>query len=419
VPSTIGQVIINSRQVIPDMPQVMAPPILISLTPKNTTGGTVTQGITFYVVLTATNQYGETISSQELSFNLTAPNNSVLIDFFGPTGNTSQYNIYIGQGPGEEKAKVPFTAFGSGPDTQYTFLGSETDFAATPPQRSTAWLPDTDGQLVGAGAIYGWLNDGLRLISRFAGGLLDYSGVRSNANQPYYQITGEWNKITSIWYDGYWMVGGDRGQFWRRNNITSQILSSATISVINNQMILEVYPQPARTGAGTILAAPMGAGDTTLQVNSTAGFVLPFGFLQIDSDEIMAYQKISSPNFVGLLRGLGGTVASAHAAGLEVKELNIFWSGKRQIEPSYAPGQSLSILPLPSGWDVLLAQYISGRAKNIEHDGQYWKQLQDDIKAQVKEWVKDEMGIMKRRQIGPPASPATYYADQAGGVLIN
>ncbi len=233
-----------------------------------------------------------------------------------------------------------------------------------------------------------------------------------------YTMPGEWIEITSIWYDGYWMTGGDRGYFYRRNNITSSILSSATVSVLNNQMILEVYPQPSRTAFSTTLAAPMTPTDTVATLVSTAGILLPMGFVNIGG-EICQYGLKVGNQLSGLIRGLGGSAAAAHIAGTTALELNIFWNGKRQIDPNYKPGQSSSVLPIPNGWGVLLAQYISGRAKNIEHDGQYWQELQKSIQQSVQDWAKMNKGVMRRRQIGPPASPGVLYPDQAGGIIIN
>ena len=410
MPSTIGTVLINARQVVPDMPQTL--PATVATATVVGFASTLPTG-TYAVQVTQINLYGETIAASETTGLIVGGTQGIqIVTTLQPTAiKVRAYLTLPGGAPGTEQQYVESTVG--------TFIiSAPPPGVGVPPQLNRAFLPDSDGALISAAAVYGWMNDGLRLISRFAGGLLDYSGVGSVSSEPYYTIVGEWVEITSIWYDGYWMVGGDRGTFWRRNNITSQILSSATISIINNQMVLEVYPQPARTAAKTTLALDMGATDITMQLTNTSGFVLPFGFVQVDS-EIMGYQKIQSPKLVGLMRGLGGTAAVSHLASAPVSELNIFWNGRRQIEPAYTVGQSATILPLPSGWDVLLAQYVSGRAKNIEHDGQYWKQLQDDIQAQVKQWAKDTRGIMRRRQIGPPASPATYYSDQAGGILIN
>jgi hypothetical protein len=423
--STVGQVIINARQTIPDMPQVVANPSILSATPiVDAVGGGTGPG-PYAIVATLTTPYGETSASvNELTGTVAGPNNTLQVVVTYSEGYQRAYpivtgvNVYVGTSAGNEVIKYSFPGSSSIHGVPLVLNDNASPTYQSPPQLNRAFNPDTDGGLVGASAIFGWLNDGLRVISRIAGGLMDYSGVPSVSNTPIYTMPGEWNAITSIWYDGYWMMGGDRGYFWRRNNITSMILSSATISIINNQMFLEVYPQPARTAAVTTLSAPMASSDILANLTSTAGFLLPFGFFQVDQ-EIMGYNIISGSQLTGLLRGLGGSAATSHLNGASVTELNIFWNGKRQIEPNYQPGQSSTILPLPSGWDVLLAEYISLRAKNIEHDAQYWQALDQHMKQSIADWARQNKSVARRRQVGPPSSPATFYNTPAGGLLIN
>lgn len=408
---TVGGAIINARQVVPDNPGVL-PATVGSASPVAAPGSTL-PAATYIVQISQRNPYGETLASAEITV-VVGVNTGILITSALQPGATA-IRAYLTLPNGVSGSEQQYVESASSPFT----ISAPPPFAGTPPQINRAWLPDTDGALISATAIFGWLNDGLKMISRMAGGLLDYAGVPSQINQPLYQLPSgsHWIEITSFWYDGWWMMGGDRGQFYRRNTLTSSILSSATISVINNNMVLEVYPQPSRTAAATTLSAPMLATDLIAALTNSGGFVLPFGFLQVDT-EIMAYGAISGNNMTGLIRGLGGSAAVAHSGGAAVQELNIFWNGKRQIDPAFVPGQSASILPIPNGWDVLLAQYISGRAKNIEHDGQYWKQLNDDIKASIKDWATNRV-IPRRRQVGGASQPQAYYSDMAGGLIIN
>ncbi len=408
---TVGQAIINARQVVPDMPQTL-PATTASAVAVSFGGFTLPAG-TYAVMVTQLNDYGETIAAGETTGINVGANGGIQI--------TSALQ------PSAKRIRAYLTLPGGAPGTEQQFTESTVSpftvsapplNAGVPPQLNKAFLPDTDGGLISATAMFGWINDGLKMLSRMAGGLLDYAGLQSQINNPLYVLQQTWIEITSLWYDGWWMKGGDRGQFFRRNTITSSILSSASVSVYNNQMVLEVYPQPARTGAATTLANPMSSTDTSATLTSTSGFVLPFGFVYIDG-ETMAYGAINGNQLTGLIRGLGGSGAVAHLAATPALELNLFWSGKRQIDPSFAPGSSASVLPVPNGWGILLAQYAAGRAKNIEHDGQYWKQLNDDIKASIKDWGRTEKGIVRRRQVGGDGSPSAYYSDLAGGLIIN
>jgi hypothetical protein len=120
----------------------------------------------------------------------------------------------------------------------------------------------------------------------------------------------------------------------------------------------------------------------------------------------------------GLIRGLGGTSAIVHSAGETAVECNIAWMGKRQSSQVYSPGQSTTILPVTSGWDQLLVQYIAGRAKIVEHDMQSMSQFQKDMEAAVKSWAQTNRGVVRRRQVGGNNSPLVYYGDQAGGLIV-
>jgi hypothetical protein len=399
------------------MPQVLPAPVAGTLSVAAGTASLIA-GV-YYAVLTARTTWGETSPSAEIGPATISGTNQLQASCTVPIGTTfiRVYFTLAGSGAGSEQQFIDFPVTSAQWGTSVTFAVTTQGSAGVPPTLNRAFLPDTDGNLISATSIYQWLNDGLKMISRDTGGLLDYSGVQSQINQPLYTVMGEWNEITSVWYDGYWMSGGDRGMFFRRNNITSQILTSATISVINNLNILEVYPQPARTAASTTLSAAMLSNSTTASLSNAGGFVLPFGFMQVDS-EIMAYATIAGGVMGGLIRGLGGSPAVAHSLGAPVIELNIFWSGKRQLSPVYAPGNASSSLPVPTGWEVLLAQYIGGRAKIIEHDSQGWDVFTKSMQDSIKKWAGTTKPIARRRQIGGSNQPAVLYPDISGGIIL-
>ena len=190
------------------------------------------------------------------------------------------------------------------------------------------------------------------------------------------------------------------------------------MSVVDNRNILEVFPQPARTGAFTVLAAPMGITDTFATLVDTSGYLLPFGFTSIGG-ETMAYAAINGNQLTGLIRGLGGSVAGVHNPGDPCYELNIFWSGKRQMAPTFQQGNATSILPIPNGWDQLLIQYVAGRAKLVEHDTQSFETFQKEMEKSVKGWAQTNAGVARRRQVGGTIGPVVYYPTPGGGLIIN
>ena len=405
----IGDVLIQARETVPDMPPSLPAPVATAavVTPGT---GTLSAG-TYYVEVTQWNQWGETLPSAESALLTVSATNGIQITSALQVGAT-KIRAYLTQVNGASGTESQYAESTSSP---FTILANPT-LAGSPPVRGTAWLPDSDGGFISAAAIYRWFNAGLKLIARGTGGFQDYSAIGSTINQPLYEIPATWNAINSIWYDGYWMTGGDPGYFWRRNSITSQVLSSAHISHQGNRTILEVYPQPARTSQTTTLASPMLSTDTVANLTSCQ-FVLPFGFCSIGS-EIVAYATINGNQITGLIRGLGGTSALAWASNTAVVECNIAWMGKRQSSQTYTPGQSTSLVPAASGWDQLLVQYIAGRAKIVEHDLQSMSAFHKEMEDAIKGWAKTNAGVVRRRQVGGNNSPLVYYGDQAGGLIV-
>lgn len=408
--SLIGDVIVQARETVPDMPPYLPAPLAaFAVTTPGT--GTLSAG-TYFLEVTQWNAWGETLPSTESSVQTVLATNGIQVTSALQVGAVKirAYLTPVNGVSGTESQYVESTV------SPFTILTNPVN-AGSPPVRGTAWLPDSDGGFISAGAIYRWLNAGLELIARGTGGFQDYSAIGSTINQPLYQIPGNWNSITSIWYDGYWMQGGDPGYFWRRNTITSQVLSTAHISVNSGKTVLEVYPQPARTAQVTTLASPMLATDTVANL-TLCQFVLPFGFASIGS-EIVAYATINGNQITGLIRGLGGTSAIAHSSLETVVECNIAWMGKRQTSQTYAPGQSTTILPITSGWDQLLVQYMAGRAKIVEHDFQSMQAFNAEMEKAIKGWAQTTNTVVRRRQVGGPRGPIVYYGDQSGGILIN
>lgn len=407
--SLIGDVLIQARETVPDMPPFLPAPIAsFAVTTPGT--GTLSAG-TYFLIVTQWNQWGETLGSTESSVQTVASTNGIQVTSALQVGATKirAYLTQVNGAAGTESQYVESTT------SPFTILANPVN-AGSPPVRGTAWLPDSDGGFISVGAIYRWLNAGLEMIARGTGGFQDYSAIGSTINQPLYEIPANWNAINNIWYDGYWMTGGDPGYFWRRNSITSQVLSKAHVSHQGSRTVLEVYPQPARTSVTTTLSSQMSATDTTAALTNS-GFTLPFGFVSVGS-EIMAYATISGSNLTGLIRGLGGTGAIAHTTSEAVIECNIAWMGKRQSSQAYAPGQSTTLLPIPNGWDQLLVQYLAGRAKIVEHDFQSMQAFNAEMEKAIKGWAQTTQGVVRRRQVGGSGGPAVYFPDQAGGLIL-
>jgi len=290
---------------------------------------------------------------------------------------------------------------------------------ANPPTTNSAFNPDTDGELMSAAQMFYWFNEGLTQFSRLVGGIRDYAGVGSLAGEPMYILPETWRKIDNMWYDGYPMGGGKKGDFFKRNAITSGVLAAGTVSVLDDRTIIEIYPQPARTANTTTTTADIGATDTVCPVANTGAFLTPFGFAQIGT-EIVQYAPIVGNSLTGLIRRLGGTSAASWPNGTQVNELNLVVAGRRVVTTQYQSGDSIVPLPLPAGWNDIMTDYLLSKAREAEQDDKNAKRLLDQFAAKA-EKIGRQLNVMTgQAQMGPSPTLEVYYPISygGGGVII-
>jgi hypothetical protein len=232
-----------------------------------------------------------------------------------------------------------------------------------------------------------------------------------------YVIPGQWLKITDVWYGGYWIKGGNRAEYFRRNTVTSNVLQMVTISVTGGQQVMEVSYQPDRASGVTVTNANVTATANSVGIANISAFLLPFGFAQIGT-EIVAYSKLQGTTMSGLIRGLGNTVAQAWASGTVVNELSLFWNGRRVFNDAYYPGQSGTTLPVPVGWVPILEDYMLAQAKKAEQNLQEWKQLEESAFQQAQAWDFANRGVPSRVQVGGNNNPLIVNQTPAGGIII-
>src|SRR5208337_3154175 len=90
-------------------------------------------------------------------------------------GQEDRYYPYTIQTGGIGAFSIPFT------------LSSAGIVPGFDPQRSSAWLPDTDGTSLSAAALYRWINEGLDVMTAITEGIRDVTGIPSTAGQAQYQ----------------------------------------------------------------------------------------------------------------------------------------------------------------------------------------------------------------------------------------
>jgi hypothetical protein len=419
----IGDIITSVRNKIPDLSTTLPAPILLTVTPING-DGTVGPG-TIYVIATYTTPWGETAPSNELTATISAPNNTLTITttlggWNRDYGIVTGVNVYIGGGQsGNEVLKFSFP--GKGPADTLTLSSIVPVTYQSPPSRSTAYLPDSDGPQFGASTLYLWLNEALAEFSRIVGGILDYAGVPTVAGQPMYVCPGTWLSITDVWYGGYWVKGGQRAEFFRRNSVLSSILSRVTISVNTDQQVIEVGYQPDRSSGVTATTASMvNASDSSVAIANPGAFLLPFGFAQFSGPlgtEIVAYSSLLG-TMSGLIRSLGSTVAQVWPSGTMVTELSLFWCGKRTFGTKYSPGQGQTVLQAPHGWGSILPIWMLAQAKKAEQDIDGAMKLEKQFSDAANEWYRSNKGVASRVQVGGNYETPTFSNTVAGGVII-
>lgn len=435
----VGDMIFRTRAKIPDLPMGFIPPPSSFVGHGNTDPNFLFNYLlpgTYYAVACWLTNWGISLPSPEASI-LVNPSNNTIVTDVGMDPFTASfpagvigYRVYIGTTPGGESYFMDSTTGNFyGNITTTTFTAGPTLSPGTPPTRSTAYVMDSDGKMFGASTLYDWLNDALVSISRGVGGILDYSGVPTVSGQSLYVLPGEWMEISDVWYGGYWVQGGKRGDFFKRNTVSTQILNNVTISVFGGKQVMEVSYQPDRTAGVTTTTVGMNsATDQGVPVANPGVFLLPFGFAQISSNpsvqhllpsEIVAYANTAMG---GLVRGLGATGAQVWPSGSVVTELPLFWCGKRLYQSGfYVQGQSFLPLDIPTGWDSIVPMYMLGLAKDAELDVKTGAEMKKEAVKLAIDFMTANRGVTRFVQVGGYGATntiTTYNNTVAGGVIV-
>src|SRR6266446_385538 len=163
----------------------------------------------------------------------------------------------------------------------------------------------------------------------------------------------------------------------------------------------------ALTLTGT--TAALTAASTTVPVTSTAGYA-PYGRLLIDS-ELINYTSTTGTNFNGLTRGVGGTTAAAHAAGVTVSQnlcivssTGTAGNAKRVVEGALGAGATASPGALGTMGADAMVVYAKGTSINTAgtaNPNVYYRLWDGMLNAGLGDWGPEQTA----QQVSPNSSP--------------
>jgi len=368
---------------------------------------------TVYGYITYLTIWGESTPSTEIG-PLNCANKAIDLSSMVPPLGATSARFYYGYASGAEQQFVAFT-----PGVAATVgLATDTPIASVAPYKSSAFLPDSDGDLVGAFEMYRWINAGLVKMGRLAGGILDQTGVAMSAGAAEVVIPGWWLSIKYIWHNGWLTLPEQQSYTWLQSPVQG-IPGIATLWRNAAQQVMGTWPQPSTAPATTTLSAPLSAGATLASVVNANGFTAP-GMCLIDN-EIMSYSQSDTTleQLTGMVRGYSGTVPVAHLAGATVKQLIFRLLGYR-MPVQVSVGQSANTLDLPQGWDEVMDYYLLSRFKQTEQNVQEAATLMQEFEKNAVLLREDQIPS-DSKQIGglwPLGGAAETLADVMDTVIV-
>jgi hypothetical protein len=304
----------------------------------------------------------------------------------------------------------------------------QNSYASLPPTRPTLFLPDSDGNFIGAATAFNLLNEAQKAMTKICGGIVDVTGVRSIINTSMYRLASPFYTFVNAWYDGYPTDIVPRNFMYLRNSAAG-FTGIISYEQDGPQQVIQVWPQSNRNGGSSTLYQVMGVNDNFFLVNNGTGF-LSIGLAQIDN-EIVGFSATNIPfpttnptvtTFAGVIRGLGGTDIVQHQIGAPVLELNIRLSGYR-LAKDYFVGTSTQSLMVPQAWEESLVLHMLSQVRSMEQDDATAEKLMTDFIAMAEKIAKGtRLGRVKPRQIpiwGQNTSDARNVNGIGFGWLIN
>lgn len=409
----VGDPIVTMRGAGPDPCGVLPPPSAI--TPTAATGGSLPVG-TYYLKFTYLTPWGETApSSPEQNIPIGA-NGKINCSVASLSPGATAIRAYFGHGtPGGQSQFVEISTFGAIPGTAFNFSISAAGSASLPPSKSSAYLPDSDGNYVSAALAFRWFNLAMKKMVVQLGGIRDISGVAWPSQAAWQVLSERWTEIETIWWSGWYQWVGRQEYTWLQNPVQG-VPGYATHWANAGKDIIGLWPQPGSGPGSTTLTAPLGIGDQTLNIANAGALQFP-GLVQVDTEMML----ISAPNqagnqALGVVRGVSGSQAVAHLTGATVNQLITMFTGSR-LAPEFAPGAAYTPLALPAGWDVPVPIFMLARFREKEQKTQDAKSLDQDFVMAVESLRTSKDAIPKDAQVGSSRVYNAFNGYQRSGAL--
>lgn len=391
MPPSVGDLIMEMRALGPDLPQVFPPPTIGNFTFTPVSGTPSLGAGTYFIVATALNQWGETLPSAETSVSVAG---GQVIQVSGSLSGATAMRFYISGTSGNQENYVQLSSLPAN-ITASTAVGA-------PPQRNTAYLPDTDGGFVSVSACYRWLNESLDTAARITEGIPAMSGVNSIANQRRYVLNGQWLRIDHGWFNGWELTQGTKADAFFNRNVVAGISNSIYVDEQSDTTRIELYWTPNTNGGSASTNNNMTVTDNGVSITAPIAWQLQDGFIMLgnpnSSYEICHYMSQNGSALNGLIRGYAGTRPQAWPTGTDVWELNIMLAGMRMPVP-YSVGDSSLTLSTPPGWKPILAKYMLAKFREAEQERQEAASLFKEFTDWFTQYAKSNKQIAGPRQV--------------------
>ena len=275
-------------------------------------------------------------------------------------------------------------------------------------------LPDADGSFLRASTLYRWLTAGIRELTRRANWVVqDWTAAPQVTRQQIIGFNHRWTNLDGCFCNQYRLIHLDELHTIYPSYSVAQPLWFSMHSR-GDHLELSLWPAPDRTDPAPALMSSMDPVSDSIEVASTTGF-LPFGFALIEHEMIQystvepASSPTTYPRLRTIRRGVGGTVAITHFAGVPVQHLGVWLRGWRMpIDVT----EARHCVELPYAFQHPLEVFVLAKAKEAEQDRQGAASLMQEFREATDSILNDPVW----QQPPFPMQAAAYGSSPVGGL---